>query len=138
MNSLTTLEYANKYVSTKLNDEAWAESEDFLKEKLLLEATRLIYALQGFKYTPELVEALTAIPDDLQQACCEVAFSLLNTNTENPHIVNQKLNIKSISFGNDSVSYGETSSVTGLNSPIFNDYAQAILNKYIIKGFKYV
>lgn len=139
MNPLTTLEYANSYFETKLKADAWSKADETTKNKLLIEATRRIYAIQGFKYTPEVVELLQAIPDDLQQACCEVALSLAqDLEGENPHITNQRLGIKSISFGNDSVSYGETKNSNGMNPIIFNEYAQALLNQYILKGFRYV
>lgn len=138
MRPLTTLDFANEYFLTKLDAEKWQGLENITRERLLFEATRRIYAIQGFKYTPEVIELLTAIPDDLQQACCEVALSLLEYDSTNPHIINQRLGIGSISFGNDRVTYNNQGQ-TGIMPPaIFNDYAQALLDKYIIKGFKYV
>lgn len=141
MQALTTIEYADNYFVTKPDVQAWADLTEDDKQKQLYEATRRIYAIQGFKYTTEVIELLTAIPDDLQQACCEVSLNLIGIASEdNPHIINQKLGIKSISFGNDSVSYdNETkTSALGLDNSIFSDYAQSILNKYIIKGYRYV
>ena len=135
---LTTLDFANEYFLSKLDAENWGNLEDTTRKKLLIEASRRIYSIQGFKYTSEVVELLSAIPNDLQQACCEVAFSLLEYDSTNPHIINQRLGISSISFGNDSATYNNQVQ-TGMMSPtIFNDYAQALLDKYIIKGFKYV
>ena len=123
----------------KINSDAWGNCDEVMRTKLLLEATRRIYTIQGFKYTPEVIELLASVPDDLQQACCEVALNLAeNPNGENVHIQNQKLGITSISFGNDSASYKDNFDVNGLDNPIFSDYAKAILNKYVIKGYKYV
>ena len=141
MQALTTVEYADKYFLTKPNAEAWEGLTEVDKQRLLFEATRRIYAIVGFKYTPEVIELLSAIPDDLQQACCEVCFNLVESNNgNNVHETNQKMGIASISFGKDSVSYDKSikTSVLGLDNSIFSDYAQSILNKYIIKGFNYV
>lgn len=140
MQPLTTVEYANKYFLTKLNSEDWENLNETDKNRALCEATRRIYTIQGFKYTPEVIELLTAIPDDLQQACCEVALNLSKISTENPHLINQNLGIKSISFGNDSVSYDDNAKTSslGLDNSVFTVYAQSILNKYIIKAFPYV
>jgi len=139
MQTLTTIEYADNYFLSKIGADAWLNSDIETHEKLLIEASRRIYALQGFKYTPELINLLTVIPEDLQQACCEVALNLAEyLSNENPHIVNKRLGITSLSFGNDSVSYAENNINNGFDGAVFNDYAQSILNKYIIKGYRYV
>lgn len=140
MQALTTVEYADKYFLTKPNAEAWEELTEVEKQRLLFEATRRIYAIVGFKYTPEVIELLTVIPDDLQQACCEVCLNLAQSGGDNVHEINQKLGITSISFGKDSASYDKSlkTSTLGLDNSVFSDYAQSILNKYIIKGFNYV
>lgn len=138
MQALTTLEYADKYIEMKLSNEAWLALSDIDKNKLLLEATRRIYAIEGFKYTSEVIELLTAVPDDLQQACCEVSLSLTNVDENDPHVVNMALGITSISFGQDSASYSDNASSQIMPAYVFNDYARSILNKYILKGCKYV
>lgn len=138
MQTLTTLEYAEKYIETKLNNDSWLALTETDKNKLLLEATRRIYAIEGFKYTPEVIELLTVIPDDLQQVCCEVALALTKIDENDPHVVNMALGITSISFGQDSASYSDSTSAQVMPAYIFNDYARSILNKYILKGCKYV
>lgn len=138
MKLLTTIDFADTYISKKLHPNSWVDLDEQTREALLYEATILIYAIQGFKFTPELIELLAEIPNDLQQACCEVAFALSKEGEENPHIINQNLGIKSISFGQDSASYDENANSALMPAYIFNSYAQSILNKYIIKGFKYV
>ena len=138
MKSLTNIAYAELYISKKLNNTSWLEADLQTQNALLHEATARIYAIQGVKYTPELVELLTEVPDDLQQACCEVALSLSRLDSNNPHIDNQNLGIKSISFGQDSVSYDKNIENELMPNYIFSPYAQSILNKYIFKGFKYV
>lgn len=140
MQALTTIEYADKYFKTKLDSENWDELAEPDKQKLLYEATRRIYAIQGFKYTPEVIELLTAIPDDLQQACCEVSLKLTSIDSNDVHIINQNMGIKSISFGNDSASYDNSvkTSSLGFDNAVFSDYAQSLLNKYILKGVPYV
>lgn len=140
MQALTTIDYADEYCKTKLDGENWNKLTEPDKQKLLYEATRHIYAIQGFKYTPEVLEVLTAIPDDLQQACCEVCLKLTTISTDDVHIINQNLGIKSISFGKDSVSYDNSikTSSLGFNNALFSDYAQSLLNKYILKGVPYV
>lgn len=141
MQTLTSIEYANIYFETKLGSDCWVDLTEYDKTKYLTEATRRIYAINGFKYTPEVLELLTAIPDDLQQACCEVALNLISVaDSSNPHIINQSLGISSISFGKDSVRYDNTlkTSALGFDNSVFSQYAQSILDKYIIKGYKYV
>lgn len=141
MLALTSIEYADDYFLTKpYESEKWYELENTQKSAWLMESTRRIYAIQGFKFTSEVIELLDVIPDDLQQACCEVVLGLLTTgDSTNPHNVNKKLGISSISFGRDSVSYGDSStSSIGLDNAIFSEYAQIILNKYIIKAYPYV
>ena len=141
MQALTNIEYANSYFKTKPNADLWFELEENKKISYLAEATRQIYAINGFKYSPEVLELLTAIPDDLQQACCEVALNLISVaDSSNPHVINQSLGISSISFGNDSASYDNTlkTSALGFDNSVFSQYAQSILDKYIIKGYKYV
>lgn len=138
MKSFTSITYADLYISNKLNNASWLEADLQTKNALLYEATVRIYAIQGFKYTPELVELLVEVPDDLQQACCEVALALSRLDSNNPHIDNQNLGIKSISFGQDSVSYDKNIENELMPNYIFSPYAQSILNKYIFKGFKYV
>lgn len=136
MKALTTVEFVDTYSLTKLNSESWRKLDTLERECLIQEASRHIYAIPGFKFTPEVMEVLTAIPDDLQQACAEVALKILEVGQDNPHVVNQSMGITSISFGNDSVSYDSTRA-NGVTA-MFSDYANSILNKYIIKGFKYV
>lgn len=140
MQALTTIEYADNYFLTKPDADKWNDLEDTQKSAWLMEGTRRIYAIQGFKFTPEVIELLEAIPDDLQQVCCEVVLGLLTIgDSTNPHNVNKKLGISSISFGRDSVSYGDsTTSSIGLDNATFSEYAQSILNKYIIKAYPYV
>ena len=138
MKSLTTIDFADKYINTKLNAENWQEMDVLKRENVLIEATRRIYAIQGFKYTPEVIELLSAIPDDLQQACSEVALALTNIDKTDPHVINQSLGIKSISFGQDSASYDENACNACMPNYLFNQYAQSILSKYILKGCRYV
>lgn len=140
MEVLTTVEYATTYYTTKLDTAKWTALSATDKLKYLYEATRQIYAIKGFKFTPEIINSLIIIPTDLQDACCEVALELINTGNEaNVHAINKKLGISSISFGRDSVSYGDSdTSGLGLDNSIFNNYAQSLLDKYIIKAYPYV
>lgn len=138
MKALTTVNYADEYIATKMDTEKWATFNEAEREKFLIEASRRIYAIQGFKYTPEVIALLSVMPDDLQEACCEVAWALVNISEKDPHIINMSLGIKSISFGQDSVGYDENAYNVPMPSYLFNTYAQSILNRYIIKGFKYV
>lgn len=138
MKDLTTVEYADSYIYSKLNAETWTSADLITKTALIREASLQIYSIQGFKFNSDVIEALKEIPEDLQQACCEVALTISQLGADNPHIINQNLGIKSISFGQDSASYDETVNNAIMPSYIFNAYARAILNKYIIKGFKYV
>lgn len=138
MQVLTTVEYANEYFLTKPDATEWTSLVATMKVKWIYEASRQIYAIPCIE-VPEIAEG-AEIPDDLQQACCEVVLSLLTSgNDSNPHMINKKLGIASISFGKDSVSYGDSAvSALGLDNAIFSDYAQSLLNKYIRKAYRYV
>lgn len=139
MQPFTTIEYADTYFSTKLDTEIWDNADDDTKNKLLCEATRRIYAIQGFKLTPEDVEAMSAVPDDLQQACCEVV-GVVTDSEASTHLRNQKLGIASYSYNSESVSYGTNSgtSTTTDDCELFSDYAKRLLGKYIQKAYKVV
>ena len=136
MQVLTTVEYADEYMLTKPDASEWTTLSQTMKPKWLTEASRQIYAIPNI----EIPEFELTAPDDLQQACCEVVLGLLTTSgSTNPHMINKKLGISSISFGRDSVSYGDSAtSEIGLDNAIFSEYAQALLNKYIRKAFPYV
>lgn len=137
MQVLTSVNYANEYMLTKPDASEWGELEQPIKEKWLMESSRQIYAIPGI----EIPEFELVAPDDLQQACCEVVLGLLTSGSSstNPHMINKKLGIASISFGKDSVSYSDSAtSALGLDNAIFSDYAQSLLNKYIRKAYRYV
>lgn len=138
MEALTTISFADNYFKTKPNSQQWNDLTNDDKVIWLTEATRFVYSLQGFKYTPEVIELISVIPDDLQQACCEVTLGLMKYGADNVHTINQKLGITSISFGADSVSYSNNVVFDGLNNVVLSEYAQSILNKYIHKGVRYV
>ena len=139
MQVLTTVEYANTYMETKPNATEWTSLTAEMKAKWLTEASRQIYSIPCI-ILPEFV-AGDVIPDDLQEACCEVVLGLLTSGSDssNPHMINKKLGISSISFGKDSVSYGDSStSIIGLDSAIFSDYAESLLSKYMQRAYRYV
>lgn len=143
MQALTTIEYADAYFESKLNTESWDKADESTKNKLLCEATRRIYSIQGFAYTPQAIELLTAVPDDLQQACCEIALNLSSdfAGEAQTHVNNRKLGISSYSYNSESVSYSSTAGSdvdTGIDSVIFSDYALSLLNKYIQKSCRYI
>lgn len=135
MQALTTIDYADEYFESKPNVEKWDEVAYTSGEKWIAEASRRIYAITGIN-----IPQFDVVPDDLQQACCEVIYGLLNFGDEtNPHNINKKLGISSISFGNDSASYkDDTTSDSGVDNAVFSDYAQSILSKYIRKAYPYV
>lgn len=138
MQVLTTVEYANEYFTTKPDATEWTALVATMKAKWLAEASRQIYAIPCIEIP--VFELGEEIPDDLQQACCEVILSLLTSgNDTNPHMVNKKMGIASISFGKDSVSYSDnSSSALGLDGAIFSDYAQSLLSKYMRRAYRYV
>lgn len=137
MQAFASVKYANNYMLTKPNKAKWEALLEDEKEAYLLEATRKIYAIKGFKFTPEIVSILAEIPDDLAQANCEVALNLIEIGNNNPHLINQQMGITSLSFGNDSVSYSENLN-NGYFSSLFSGYAISLLDKYVVKAFRYV
>lgn len=83
--SYTTVDYANTYFAQKLHTEAWDEADTPTQTKALSHSTLLLNRLN---YIDDKTNSLqvdqwprfkaTVIPDDIQQACCELALSLLD------------------------------------------------------------
>jgi hypothetical protein len=81
-----TVEDAETYFSGRLNSDAWDDSTDQEKLKALITATRRIdslnyigvkaNALQDLEF-PRLGQSI--VPDDIKDACCELALVLLDS-----------------------------------------------------------
>lgn len=126
-----TLENADIYMATKLDGSQWAGiTTSSAKNVYLYEASRRIANIP-FINIPD-VDDEGAYPQPLQDATCEEALALL-TFGDNIHAQNQNMNIKSVSFGSDSVSYTE-----GTPKPIYSGLAMQMLNEYIQRGFDIV
>lgn len=93
-----TVEQAEDYFASRLNSEAWDEASESDKSKALLAATRRIDGLnfaglrtadmlcRGDQVAPSNPDqplefprnGATTIPQEVYQACCEIAFNLLD------------------------------------------------------------
>lgn len=76
---------ATEYFATRVGSDAWDEAESTDKDKALAHATRIIDALNflGQKLDPTQENAFprfgqTEVPADIINACCEIAYALLD------------------------------------------------------------
>lgn len=125
------VDFADNYANTKIDGNKWLELTQENKEKYLEEATRRIDLIFGINIPKE-------ITNDIKMACSDVAINLVVIGGNNPHEINQKLGITSISFGNDTVSYKNEAVGRGSSETAITDYAMALLSKYIKRGYNIV
>ena len=126
--AFTTVCEADDYILTKPNCDNWFGLKLEEKMRLLEEATRRIKCIP-------MINIPDDITTDIKIACSEVAFNLFNIGANNPHATNIQNGITSISFGNDSVSYGSNAKAQDV---YLTDYANALLSRYIQKGARIV
>lgn len=89
------LTYANAYMADRVRTEAWDEATDSVKTKALKQATRAIDRLNFAGDKADEAQARqfprgndTEVPDDVIQACCELALAFLDDVDPNIEIEN--------------------------------------------------
>jgi hypothetical protein len=109
-----TLDEATTYFNTKLNNRVWLNSDQTKRQNSLYEATKLIDVLNfaGKKTSPTqplefprsgigsfLFTAIpdTVVPQRIQDACCEIAYELLDG--FDPNIEASNLTMSHFSYG---------------------------------------
>lgn len=80
-----TIEQAQVYFDERLNNDAWDDSSTVDKNVALKQATRLIDRLSFAGDKTDSAQANqfprggdTTIPDDIEIACCEIAYAILD------------------------------------------------------------
>ena len=137
-NSFVTLEDAQTYFEERYDSNDWFALEEEDKEKLLITASKKINTFdfvgeQLAKDQPMAFPRDYALPQDIKDAVCEEAISLISK-ADSIHAKNQEDNITSISLGAGSVSYG-----AGSNSDekklLASSTALYLVKKWIKKGY---
>lgn len=138
-NSLVTLEDAQCYFDERYDSADWYALEETEQEKLLIGASKKISRLD-FVGTPEQTSQPLAfprdyeLPQDIKDAVCEEAYSLINSQDNNIHKKNIENNISSISLGAGSVSYN-TTALKSDDNQLSSSTARYLVKKWVKKGY---
>ncbi len=138
-NSLVTLEDAQCYFDERYDSADWYALEETEQEKLLIGASKKISRLD-FVGTPEQPSQPLAfprdyeLPQDIKDAVCEEAYSLINSQDNNIHKKNIENNISSISLGAGSVSYN-TTALKSDDNQLSSSTARYLVKKWVKKGY---
>ena len=138
-NSLVTLEDAQCYFDERYDSADWYALEETEQEKLLIGASKKISRLD-FVGTPEQTSQPLAfprdyeLPQDIKDAVCEEAYSLINSQDNDIHKKNIENNISSISLGAGSVSYN-TTALNSDDNQLSSSTARYLVKKWVKKGY---
>ena len=138
-NSLVTLEDAQCYFDERYDSADWYALEETEQEKLLIGASKKISRLD-FVGTPEQTSQPLAfprdyeLPQDIKDAVCEEAYSLINSQDNDIHKKNIENNISSISLGAGSVSYN-TTALKSDDNQLSSSTARYLVKKWVKKGY---
>lgn len=125
------LEFVNCYMGTKLNVDAWIETDDSIKIKYVAEALRQVKSVDGINLPDEL-------PKDVKMAIGEVCFNIFNFTDIEQFKKLQDAGVTSISYGNDSVSFNKSASTAQTTNAYINDFAFYLLRPFIQRSFNIV
>ena len=140
-NSFISLEDADAYFDERFDSKEWLDADEEVKEQLLITATKKINMFDFIGEKNEVSQPLEfprkfGTPQDIKDAVCEEAISLLKDET-NVHKKNQEDNISSISLGVGSVSYNTSKSDSGV-TVLVSKIACRLVQKWVKKGFSIV
>src|ERR1043166_2427918 len=114
------LNYANTYFDERLQTTIWDKATDLARNKALKSATRFINQLNliGTKTTQDQVNEFPrlgddTVPDEVCQACCELALSFLSGNPLSE--LGDQAGVTSTSVGDASTSFGPRGKQTVLD-----------------------
>lgn len=133
--SYCTVEEANTYFAGRLHAESWEQAEPGDKEKALQQATREIdrQLLTGRKADISQTLAFprypyTKVPDEVKDACCEIALALLERGNSQRRSLQQE-GVQSFTLGNMSETY-----MVGAGRGVISQEARELLRPWILGG----
>jgi len=131
-----TVEDADAYFATRLNSEIWDLAEDTEKNKALITAGR---AIDRLNFTGSRTDSTqehqfpryddASIPTDVQYACCELAFALLDG--VDPELEYENLNMVAQGFGNVRSTYDRSNKPAHIVAGIVSMAAWRLLLPYL-------
>lgn len=138
-NSLVTLEDAQCYFDERYDSADWYSLKQEEQEKLLISASKKISRFDFVGSQQSAAQPLAfprdyEMPQDIKDAVCEEAYSLINSQDANIHKKNMENNISSISLGAGSVSYN-AASVTFEANQLTSSTARYLVKKWVKKGY---
>lgn len=136
MASYVTISEANTYFAERLHTDAWDEAPTTDKTKALAMATRHIDRLDFTNSKTDDDNALefprgdqTAVPRDIEDACCEIALDLLDG--KDPDEMLEEASIVKESFGAVHASYDRSGVPEHILSRIVSATAWTYLQPYL-------
>ena len=125
------LEFIECYFLTKIETDLWNGMDTTQKIKYISEALRQIKSIDGIILPEELT-------DDIKRAVGEVCLDLINFADSEQFNKLQAAGVTSISYGNDSVSFGQSAVTSKTDNPCINAYAYLLLRPFIQRSFNIV
>ena len=132
-NSYIDIDGANAYFAGRLHTDIWRETDDSNKEAALKQATRTIdrLLLKGRKTTDTQTLAFprypdTEVPEAVKEACCEVAFALLERGNSQRRKLQQE-GVQSFTLGNMSETY-----TPGAGRGLLSQEARELLRPWLL------
>lgn len=130
-NSYVTLVEADEYFLTRYNSASWNVLDDTTKETLLISATRSLDLYCDWKGNKTEENQLLAFPRDdeatpenIKYAQCEIAFSILESNSvvseREPNLTKLKADVVELQFG----------AISSTTQSLYNDFTSRLLSGY--------
>ena len=143
MTAYANLTEAGLYFQDRLFSDVWTATDSETREKALNRATQLIDTLNfaGSKYVSTQENEFprgtdTTVPDDIKDACCEIAYNLLDG--RDPEYDHEMLNEEQASFGQGRVSKNVSMIPEAIAHGIPSNHAWNLLKPYLRDGTEIV
>lgn len=139
-NSLISKEDALLYFQERYGSQKWFELTDEAQEQLLVSASKKINRFDFVGEKSEDTQPMEFprnfdLPQDIKDAVCEEAISIAETNGS-VHEDNKKANVKSVSLGAGSITYGDVI-LTEEESQLVSSNALYLVKKWVKKGYSF-
>jgi hypothetical protein len=118
---LIDVTHADTYFTERLFAQTWENADDLLKNKALIQATKIIERLSIVEYD----EA----PDDILDACCEIAYALLDG--VDPDKEFENLAMESSTYGGVRSTYNRSIQMEHIEAGVPSVVAWRLLKPYI-------
>jgi hypothetical protein len=137
-NTFVTLEDAETYFAGRLNSDKWVSASDGDREKALIMATLQINSFDFISEKQDELQALNfprevcgiyQIPAGIKHGTCEQALYLLSGGDKYKNF--QRSNVKSVSMGKESVSFGDAT------PDLLSFEARIFIGGWIQKGYNF-